>query len=208
MKKIYGWIIIIGFLLITILVGKNIPKNIVDADVTNYVPQTIDSKINTDYINELFGASEILMIVLSSNDIINESTLTRLKKVSRELKKDKNIDKILSLFELKEISGKEDYMSVNPAILKIPKTTLEKKSLKKNLRNNKIVYGKVVSKDFSQTAIILILKDNSNNENLLKKIDNVFLKYPGDEKILIGGIPFILNELAPINFTRLFLKNI
>ena len=127
MKKIYGWIIIIGFLLITILVGKNIPKNIVDADVTNYVPQTIDSKINTDYINELFGASEILMIVLSSNDIINESTLTRLKKVSRELKKDKNIDKILSLFELKEISGKEDYMSVNPAILKIPKTTLEKK---------------------------------------------------------------------------------
>ena len=195
MKKKYSWIIIIGFILITILIGKNIPKNIIDADVTNYVPKTINSKINTDYINELFGASEILMIVLSSDDIINESSLTRLKKVSLELKKDKNIDKILSLFELKEISGKEDYMSVNPAILKIPKTPIEKESLKKKLINNEIVYGKVISKDFSKTAIILILKDNSNNETLLKKIDNVFLKYPGDEDILIGGLPFILNEL-------------
>ena len=65
MKKIYGWIIIIGFLLITILIGKNIPKNIVDADVTNYVPQTIDSKINTDYINELFDDGYYIKIFTS-----------------------------------------------------------------------------------------------------------------------------------------------
>lgn len=191
----YPWLIIAVFLFVTVLIGINIPKNTVDGDVSNYIPAAIDSKINTEQIEKLFGGTEILMLTFSTNDILNPSTLTRIKKLSQVLKKDENVEKVLSVFEMKDIHSEYDAMYVSPAVKRIPKTNEAKEKLREQLKENDLVYESIISKDFTKTAIVLILNKKPNDQALLQNIEKLLEKYPGQEDILIGGIPLIRAKL-------------
>lgn len=191
----YRWLIIAVFALITILIGINIPKNTVDGDVSNYIPENIDSKINTEQIEKVFGGTEILMLTLSTEDILNEATLNRIKKLSQALKKDKNVEKVLSIFEMKDIHSEYDAMYVSPAIKRIPKTEKAREQLRKQLKENDLVYESIISKDFSKTAVVLILTEKPNDHELLENVEQLLEKYSGNEEVLIGGIPLIRAKL-------------
>jgi len=134
--------------------ARSIPNNSVDGDVTNYIPETMESRLNTNALEDLFGGTEILLVMLGSDDIINEQSLTRIKKLNREFKKGKGIEKVLSLFEMKDIRGEDDMMIVDPAVRRIPKTPEAIEKLKSQLRDNDIVYGSMVSEDFTKTVLV------------------------------------------------------
>jgi len=44
----YRWFIIVLFLAVTFIMARNIPNNSVDGDVTNYIPETMESRVNTE----------------------------------------------------------------------------------------------------------------------------------------------------------------
>jgi len=60
--------------------ARNIPNNSVDGDVTNYIPETMESRVNTEALEDLFGGSDILLVMLGSDDIINEKKSHKNKK--------------------------------------------------------------------------------------------------------------------------------
>jgi len=50
----YRWFIIVLFLAVTFIMARNIPNNSVDGDVTNYIPETMESRVNTEALEDLF----------------------------------------------------------------------------------------------------------------------------------------------------------
>jgi predicted RND superfamily exporter protein len=96
----------------------------------------------------------------------------------------------LSLFELKNIKGEEGAMIVEPAVRRIPKTEEQKESLRQQIKDNDIVYGSVVSEDFTLTAVIALLKTDVSDTFIVNEIQDLIAKNPGEEEVVVGGLPF------------------
>jgi predicted RND superfamily exporter protein len=143
----FRWLIIISFIAITAIFFTQIPKTEIDPDIKNQLPDDMTSRINTDKIDEIFGGTEMLMVLIKTDDVLNRETLKRVKKISKQMKRVNGVEKVLSLFELKNIKGEDGTMIVDPAVKRIPRTDQEKENLRKEIIDNDIVYGSVVSEN-------------------------------------------------------------
>jgi len=194
MKKIselitkFRWPVVIFFILITALFAMQIPKAVIDGDVKSMLPKDMPSRVTLDKIEDIFGGTEMAMIIFESDDVLKMETLKRMKKISRKAKRIKGVDKVLSLFELKDIRGEDGSMIVNPAVDRIPSNDAEKKMLKNRLIANDIVYGSVISKDFKAAAVIAMVTSDAVDSEVVGALRGLIKKYPGPEKIHYGGL--------------------
>ncbi|MCK5148108.1 RND family transporter [bacterium] len=186
----YRWPIIIGFILISLIMGAQIRRAEIEPDMKASLPEDMASRLNNDKIDELFGGTEMLMIILKTDDVLNTETLKRTRKLSKKLNRIKGVDKVMSLFDLKYIRSEEGAMIVDPAVRQIPKTEKQRQRLRAEIIDNDIVYGSVVSEDFTITAIIAVLKDDISEAILVPQIEKLILDVPGTEETVIGGMPY------------------
>ncbi len=200
------WIIIPFFILTAVFFASQIPRAEIESEMKSMLPSYLDSRINTEKIDELFGGTEMIMLIIKADDVLDPETLQRTKSISRQMKRIKGVDKVLSLFELKNIKGEEGAMIVNPAVKRIPRTDNQKEELRKEIRGNDLVYGSVVSRDFSLTAVIALLKTDVVDQFIVDEVKTLIENNPGEEEIVIGGLPntrVVITQNIQRDFRRL-----
>lgn len=186
----FRWLIIIAFIAITVIFAVQIPKAEMDPDLANQLPADMAARINTDSIEELFGGTNMVMILIKTDDVLNAETLKRVKAISKQMKRVTGVDQVLSLFELKHIRGEDGAMIVDPAVKRIPKTEEQKEILRKEIMDNDMVYGSVVSEDFTITSIIAVVAADVSDEYIVDAIEQLIIENPGKEETVMGGVPF------------------
>ena len=102
----------------------------------------------------------------------------------------------MSVFELKNVRSANDAMTVDAAVKMIPRTAEDVATIKKELAGNDLVYGSVVSKDFTTTAIIGLLEPGAKDKDVIDQVEAMIAKYPGTEKVLLGGSPYMRMQNA------------
>ena len=192
----YRFLIIAFFAAVTLLSLIQLRNIEVDPEVKNMLPKNIQSRIDTDKIEEIFGGTDLLMVVFESDNILKADTLKRVKNISRDVSRLKEVDKVMSLFELKDISGDEGYMLVEPAVNRIPSSPEKEALLKERLKNNTLVYEIAVSGDFTATAVIATITENVSDSEIISRVKNIVEEYPGDENVYYGGMPFTRVSVA------------
>jgi hydrophobe/amphiphile efflux-3 (HAE3) family protein len=185
----YRWVIIPVFILVAAFFATRIPKAEIESDLKAMLPSDLPSRLNTEEIDELFGGTEMLMLIIKADDVLEPETLQRTEAISKQMKRIKGVDKVLSLFELKDIKGEEGVMIVSPAVKRIPRTEEQKEKLKKEIMDNDLVYGSVISRDFSLTAVIALLKTDVEDSFIVREITKLIEENPGGEEVIIGGLP-------------------
>lgn len=187
----YRWLIITASLLITVFFGWQLLDVEIDPDMQNNIPPDMQSRLNTDEIESIFGKDNLLLVLFESEDILNENSLTRIKTISKKMERMKDFDRIMSPFNSKDIKSEDGMMIINPAIERIPGTEAEKEKLRSELLKNPLVYGITISEDFTMAAIIADVNSGSTDNNVLQKIETLISEIPGEEIIHIGGMPAI-----------------
>ena len=186
----FRWLIIIGFVLLTLIFGMQIRNAEIDTDMKSQLPKQMPSRLDTDKIDELFGGTEMLMVLIRTDDVLNPVTLKRVRKLAKKVNRIRDVDKVLSLFDLKSIKGEDGAMIVDPAVKRIPRNDDEREQLREDLKANDIVYGSVVSKDFTLTSVIAMLKDHASDEEIVPQVEQLISEFDGPEEIMIGGLPY------------------
>jgi hydrophobe/amphiphile efflux-3 (HAE3) family protein len=181
---IVSWLIAIGFALF-------IPKIRIDAEVEALVPRNMESKINTDKIEDTFGGTDMIMILLKCQDVLSDSTLYRLQKIESEFSQLPQIERALSLFTMKDIKSQDGSMIVDPALPFIPTTDEERDSIRKMLSANTMVMGVVVSNDFTMASIIGTIQKETDDKELLDAVNAIIEQNPGPEEVILGGFPVV-----------------
>ncbi len=185
----YRWLIIILCLLIPLVIGWQLKNIRISTNLNELLPDTMSSRIDTKKIEAIFGSSDAMIYIFQTDDVLNPDTLERLDKITQDLKKVKGVKKVLSLSTTKEIISENGSMIVKNAIEKIPRNDAEKANLRKSLMNNEQAYEVVISKDFKATAIILSLETDADNLQIYAAAQKIVGKYPGNEKVSVGGEP-------------------
>lgn len=171
-------------------------KNIsIDPDLKNYFPETMESMVATNRIEEKFGNQDIVMIIFKTENIINANSLKRIKNIDRGIGRINGIRKTNSLFSSNHIYGKDGIMYVEPAIKRIPRTLEETDELKETLAGNELVMNIVVADDFRSSAIIASLAENADEDSVFMAVHSLLEEYPGKEDVFYGGLPYLRQEM-------------
>ena len=192
----HPWFFIILFVGVSLFIGSFVRNAELDPDMLNMMDKNLASRVSMDQIEDIFGGTEMMMIILETDDVLNTDTLKRAKKISKKMVRVSEFDRVLSLFELKDIRGESGEMIVEPAIKRIPKTDEQREELRKVIMGNDLVYKNVVSEDFKATAIIGMVRGGVNDEDVMAKVDEILEESPGPEKVTIGGTPFVRASIA------------
>ena len=191
----YRWIIIV--LCFSIGAGSIllIPLNEVDPEIRNYIPQSIESRIATDMIEDEFGVQDLAVVLLTDSCIINKNNLNQIKDIDRSISRISGVSSRLSPFTVKSISGEDGNMIVDPLIKRIPSDSTEAERLGKQILENRFARGIVVSSDLTTASITATINNSEPEKNTIHKIDSVVNATAGNAKINKGGLPYIRGSI-------------
>jgi len=189
----FRWLVIVAFVVAAAVMGSRLKDAVVDSEIKSQLPTDMASRINMDRIEALFGGADMMMVIIEAEDVLATRTLNRVKALSRgiERMKEKEVERVLSLFTLKDIRAEAGEMIVDPAVKRVPDNDKQRRKLRQTLIANELVYGNVVSRDFTATAIVLFRKVDVVDDDLIASIEKVVEETPGPERVVFGGMPYV-----------------
>jgi len=190
------WPFIAFFLLITGFFAAQLPDLEIDPEVKNQLPADMPGRLNIQRIEDVFGGSEMLMVVMTADDILAPKTLERLENISEGLEDIDAVSRVMGLFTLTDIQGEDGMMVVEDAIEKLPKNKKQRDALEARLRANDLVFGNVLAEDFTAAATIALLGNDSTDSESLAAVEAVIAANPGPEVVSIGGMPDVRTRVS------------
>ena len=190
----YNRQIILASLLILLSTLIPLSRISINPDLESYMPETMEAKINNKIIAEHFSNDEVLLLVFESADVLEATTLQRMKSISEALGDNKMISRVYSVFQLKNIISDDGMMIVNPLVEYLPESIEEKEMLRKRIKDNDLAYGMIISEDFEYALMVLTRENEADDESLINSVYNIIKEYPGTEKVYLTGQPVLRAE--------------
>lgn len=193
----WAWPIIVVSLLVGLLFAIPIKDIEIDPEIKNQLPEDMPSRLDVKKIEERFGGSELVMIVLTADDVLATSTLERIRALGEGLAKVPAIELVVSPFALTDIRGDEGgNMTVESAIPSIPTDDAGREALRKRLSENDLVFGNVLSRDFKAVSIIGTLSTDAKDDVTSAAIADLLAANPGPEEVVVGGMPEVRQRVS------------
>jgi predicted RND superfamily exporter protein len=172
-----------------------IPMAKTDPEIRNYVPATMNSRIETDKIEREFGVQDMVVILFSDSCILNTNNLKQIKDIDRDISRIKGVFNRVSPFTVRSIKGEEGMMVAERLIKQMPSDTTDVRNLADGILNNRFARDIVVSSDFTSASITATINSNVPESETLHRIDSVINTHPGKASIVTGGLPYIRKHI-------------
>lgn len=170
-----------------------------ETDLDKYMPQSHPAFVYSDQAEEWFNIKDgIIIAVENKAGIYNSGTLEKVKSLTKNLQKMEEIEKadVTSLYTADNIIGSDMGLEVNPFYTKVPQSESSLSELKNNVKNNDMVYKRLVSEDEEVTIIIAEINDDVFSQGFYQKILDLSSEYEGPEKIYVAGRPIVEGTMA------------
>jgi len=171
-----------------------------ETNLDKYMPQEHPAFVYSDQAEEWFGINDgIIVAIENKKGVYNPATLDSLKQLTKVLQKMDGIEKedVTSLYTADNIVGDEDGMDVKRFFKKVPKSEQKLKELKQNVRNNEMIYGRLVSADETVTIIIAEIGDDVFTQEFYNEILDLVASFQTDDiKIHVAGRPIVEGTMA------------
>ena len=77
----WPWLWIVLFLSVTLGMATNLPRLEIDPEVKNQLPEDMPARLDIRQIEDVFGGTEMLMVVLESDNVLEGATLERAQRI-------------------------------------------------------------------------------------------------------------------------------
>jgi hypothetical protein len=187
----------------TVYFSLQLPKLVIDNDIRNMIPDDHPVLHACDTVDKLFGSSDAILLALVSEDVLTPGTVARVDRLTRFLKAQPQVERVLSVADIKYLSGNEDDLLAGPLLegpLEDPATVEE---LKRRLADWKVYDRLLVAPDRSALAVIArvaMAQDAPSKRRLLTALEQAvaadFQAHPGKEQVVLSGVPVITTAIG------------
>jgi uncharacterized protein len=157
--------LLIAVLLISIVFFTLMKQNSrMETDLDKYMPQTHPSFVYSNQAEDWFNIQDgIIIAIENQNGIYNAATLQKVKDLTKQLQKMEEIakDDVTSLYTADNIIGTESGLEVEPFFKRVPKSKSKLNKLRKSVRDNEMIFGRLVNTDETVTVIVAEIGDDS-----------------------------------------------
>jgi len=185
--------IIIVATILTILLGY-FAKNVkVSSNLIDLAPKDNKEllKLNRTLLN--FGSSTFVMISVKSDDAYSLSTLTKIKRITDDIKKLPEVEEVIDPLNATVFKYLFGMLVIKKSLPggKIPTSKEKIEQFKNEVLSEPILKNVVVSENGESLAIYIRLKDDCNNYGIRTKLIKIIDPYRGPEEFYLAGRPII-----------------
>ncbi len=197
----YPWWIMAGILALTVYFFIEMSENSeMETDLDEYMPQDHPAFVYSDSAEAIFNIKDgIIIAIENKNGIYNAVTLDKIKRLTKDLQKMKQINKneVTSLYEAENIVGSEYGLDVTSFYDKVPQSKEKLEEIQKNVRSNEMVYKRIVSEDETVSVVIAEIADDVFSMEFYHEILDLAKSYEdGQHKLYVAGTPIVEGTLA------------
>ncbi|MDP2689642.1 MAG: MMPL family transporter, partial [Deltaproteobacteria bacterium] len=169
------------------------PKIKTDTNPKNMLPPTSDVRVWNDEVDETFALYEDMIAVGVVNDegILNERTLGKVLRITDEVLRIEGVAArdVNGLPTITNVTTEAGTLKVAPLMAEVPAARAEMERLRKDLMENPLFRGRIISDDGKTTAIYVPLEEGANGKAIADRITEIVKKEGGPEKYYIAGDP-------------------
>jgi predicted RND superfamily exporter protein len=172
-----------------------------ETDLDKYMPQSHPAFVYSNQAEEWFDIKDGIIIAIEHpGSIYNSGTLEKIKSLTRELQKLDEIEKadVTSLYTADNIIGTELDLDVKAFYREVPATAKTMEDLRNNVRDNAMVFGRLVSTDEKASIIVAEIADDVFSQEFYHRILELAESYEGPEQIYVAGRPIVEGTLASL----------
>ena len=134
-----------------------------------------------EQFKEVFGNDEFFVIAFEKKAIFTPDTLGMIKAITQELENSDLVREVLSLANVDNIVGEEDYFTVTPFLKDIPESEAGLAELKQEALDNPLYVKNLISPDGKTAAIVVFPELHPQDETfrgrLLDQVEDFLLPY-------------------------------
>jgi hydrophobe/amphiphile efflux-3 (HAE3) family protein len=170
-----------------------------ETDLDDYMPQEHPAFVYSNQAEEWFHIQDGVIIAIENKDgIYNSSTLQKVKDLTKELQKMDEIgkDDVTSLYTADNIIGTESGLDVKPFFKSVPKSAEKLNALRQSVRENEMIYERLVNTSETVTVVIAEIKDDVFSQEFYHRLLDLAKTYEGPEKLYVAGRPIVEGTMA------------
>ena len=184
----------IGFV---VLMGLNLPKIGIDPSIKGMLPSDFPANVKLEEFEEIFSASELLLVVVEVDDLMDPETIRGLHDFHDRLAALEDSYRVVSLFTTKFLEA--DDRSFKPAVLldrdAPPQNDEERALLRHRLENDDMFVGNLVSADLKSLVFLILPEDDFDDKRLAFTARDLARATYGD-RAMITGLPSTRTEVT------------
>ena len=203
----YSIPIIVIVVFLTMIMGYFALQIDIEAGIKDMLPNDNPVVERFDRVSDTFGSITYTAIMLEDEDVLDTSTLNKIKSMSNKFEKIENVSDVRSIINLKDIQSAAGGINVVEYIEEIPSKDTELNDLKQTLRNQDQYVGQFYTEDFKNTLILVNFDEVEKQEEVVNKLKDIVSEYEGPEKMYMAGMPVMAtnaNQFMKRDLSRLF----
>ena len=186
------WVV---FLTILITLGflTQFPKVRTDTNPKNMLPPTSEVRVSNDAVEKTFGLYEDMIVVGITNEsgILNQGTLGKIKRITDEVLKIPGVAArdVAGFTTIDNVTAEGGTLRVGPLMAEAPDGAREIEGLRKQLFENPMFVGRIISQDGKTAAIYVPLEKGANGLTIADRIRKIVKGEGGPERCYVAGDP-------------------
>ncbi len=180
-------------LLVTLLFATQLPRVKTDTDPKNMLPASSDVRVGNDRVEKNFGLHKdvIVLGIVNPETIFNQTTLEKVGRLTDSISRLPGVvwEDIQSFTTADNVVAEGDNLTVRPLLTDVPQTPEGIEVFRRELLDNPIWVGRLISKDGKTTAIYIPLEPGANAKEIADRLHEMVKKEKGKESYYIAGDP-------------------
>jgi len=203
-------VFIVGILSLTAVLFFWFMRVEIGASLAGLMPPRNDPDfVFLDKTYEDFGSEYFLLISLTHDNIFSYPTLSKIQRLTSEISEHHAVDRVLSLTNANIVKSNGDEIYVQNISEEIPTTGREIAQFRKDIMQNPLYEGKLVSADGKTTIISVFFETSAPDRKLREKtlrasieeVKDLAFAAAGPEKIQVAGYPAVTSTIYKMLIT-------
>ncbi|MFH1681635.1 MAG: MMPL family transporter [Candidatus Eisenbacteria bacterium] len=199
---------VIGLVLaVTVLLGLQIPKVVIDTDPENMLPEDEAVRVFHSEVEDVFGLHDMLVLgIVREEGVFNPATLARVARITDRIREMDGViaDDLLAPGDVDDIRTTADGMlRVETLMEEPPKTDEGAERILAQIGKNPVLRGKLASDDGKAMAIFIPLESKDVAHSVAVKIEKVLEEEKGDEEFHLAGMPLAQDTFGAEMFRQM-----
>ncbi|MBW1794403.1 MAG: MMPL family transporter [Deltaproteobacteria bacterium] len=166
----HPWLSLLLSVMIALPLMVFVPKVQTVENVDYFTPEDDPDVVFYEKFKQVFGNDEFFIIAFKEKSIFAREVLTLIKEITSRLEKLDEVRDVLSLGNVDDIIGEDDFFMVQKFLERIPQNSKEIEDLRASAVNNPLYRDNLISKDGTTTAIVVFPHDRPEDKDLRKRL--------------------------------------
>jgi len=193
-----AWLILVVALIVTIFSAFQVVNVKFKDDVTEYLPEDDPEISFYNSLSDKFASFQrkSMIVALEFDDLFTPHNLELLQEMVGSIESLSSVKGVSALTNMPKVVATDFGIEVKEVVEILPQTPEEAEELRRDLENDKLIWGKMVTEDGKGTIIAVSFYETVDEEKAVDEVRAVCRPYEGEAQITYFGLPIIMEQTS------------